>query len=131
MLFDAKKVRSESGIVDVDPAPAMEVISWPADSVKPSIGLQGQVHLDVHMGACSIQLGFGEKQLQELIKALNALATPIKPIKKASSTPDKKPAKSIVEKKVKSETIKPSAKTQPLKAKVPPRAVTKAKSVKK
>lgn len=134
VLADAKKLRTEAGLVDAPDAPAIAAVPWVVESVNASGSADDGLVFAVQMDGCRVDLLFNSQQLMELRRLLTASEKP--------KTAPKKTSKVAEKTEPKKETLKASAakkmKTAPVgkaldsatKAKPTAKTAAKAKSTK-
>ena len=141
VLADAKKVRSEAGLVDAPDAPVLAAVPWAVESLVASPGNDGQLNLAVQMNGCSVDLSLSLEQASELVALLSSKEKPkgdeakqvakVAPKIEAKAVPSKVVTKEVAKKQVPG---KPTAKAASnlSKTKVAPKKpAVKAKTTKK
>jgi len=76
VLADAKKVRTEAGLVDAPDAPVLAAVPWVVESLAASPGNDGQLKLAVQMNGCSVDLSLSLEQASELVALLSSKEEP-------------------------------------------------------
>jgi hypothetical protein len=140
VLADAKKVRTEAGLVDAPDAPVLAAVPWVVESLAASPGNDGQLKLAVQMNGCSVDLSLSLEQASELAALLSSKEKPKDEAKKVAKVAPKIEAKAVPSKVVTKEVArkqvlaKPTAKAASnlSKTKVAPKKpAVKAKTKKK
>ena len=115
VLADAKKVRSEAGLVDAPDAPVLAAVPWVVESLVASSGNDGQLNLAVQMNGCSVDLSLSLEQASELVALLSLKEKPKGELKKVAKAAPKIETKALPSKAVPSNVVtKEAAKKQVL-----------------
>ena len=111
VLADAKKLRTEAGLMDAPDAPAVTTVPWNVESVSlPAIADEGFVFA-IQLDGCRLDLSFTLEQLLMLRQSLASIEKPKVAAKKTPKTAKKTEPKTETPKVALAKKAKPAAKS--------------------